>query len=153
MKKLWSIVAILLLLVLLVGCIPDPPANGPFEDYGMPVIEVYLSELDIKKDGRYNTMEEVGAYLYLYHKLPQNYAKKADFKASQYTAENKLSTGGDTFGNREGLLPSGKSYVECDIDYQGGNRNALRIVYSTTDWTIFYTSDHYASFSILRFYE
>ena len=131
----------------------DPPKEEPFEDYGLPVINVYLSKLDIKEDGLYTSMEEVGAYLYLYHKLPKNFVTKSIFEKKEVTSANKLSTGGDTFGNRERLLPLGKSYRECDIDYHGGSRNAKRIVYSVTDWTIFYTNDHYASFSILRFFE
>lgn len=175
MKKLLSIVAILLLLFVLVGCIPDgllpnlpgtgtsqsgentetnPPEEKPedtFEDYGLPVIIVYLSEVSVTENGLYTSMKEVGAYLYLYHKLPSNFATKSIFDRNNVTSNNKLSTGGDTFYNREGLLPKGKSYRECDIDYYGGSRNAKRIVYSVTDWTIFYTSDHYASFSILRF--
>ena len=153
MKKLLSIIAILLLLVMLVGCIPDPPNNGEFEDYGLPIIEIYLSKLDVEEDGLYTSMQEVGAYLYLYHKLPPNFATKSIFDKSNVTPANKLSTGGDTFFNREGILPANKSYRECDIDYSGGSRNKKRIVYSVSDWTIFYTSDHYESFSILRFFE
>ena len=158
MKKFLSIVAILLLIVLLAGCFPDKgPQNTPgagtehFEDYGLPVITVYLSKVTIKEGGLYISMKEVGAYLYLYHKLPDNFATKSVFDRDNVTAKNKLSTGGDVFYNREGLLPANKSYRECDIDYQGGSRNAKRIVFSVTDWTIFYTDDHYESFSILRF--
>lgn len=128
--------------------------ESAFEDYGMPVIDVYLSDTPIVEDGLYTSMSEVGAYLYTYHRLPSNFKVKSQFKKANVTAENKLSTGGDTFQNREGLLPklAGRTYYECDIDYTGGNRNAKRIVYSS-DTLIFYTSDHYASFSILRFYE
>ena len=177
MKRLLSIVAILLLLVVLAGCIPDgwlpntgnTPSQGTtpgegtkpsetepddnFENYGLPVIKIYLSELTIKEDGLYTSMKEVGAYLYLYHRLPKNFVTKSNFNSKNYTSSNKLSTGGDTFYNREGLLPSGKSYRECDIDYHGGSRGQLRIVYSVTDWTIFYTSNHSSSFSNLRIFE
>lgn len=198
MKKFWSIIAIFLLIVLLVGCVPDellpatppnsnigtdtpvdtnPPDNTPpvdidppdvttpdddppdvtppqdtFNNYGLPVIEIHLSQVNVVENGRYTSMKEVGAYLYKFHKLPQNFVTKNKFNRSDVTKENKLSVGGDYFGNYEGLLPKGKSYRECDINYNGGSRNALRIVYSVNDWLIFYTSDHYKSFSILRFY-
>lgn len=185
MKKIWKVLALLLLVVLLAGCIPDtivpnnPPAETPsdndntvvtppnddppddkpdtkpdtFNNYGLPVIEIRLSEVNVVENGKYTSMKEVGAYLYKFHKLPQNFVTKNDFNKSNVTTANKLSTGGDVFYNREGLLPKGKSYRECDIDYHGGGRNALRIVYSVGDWLIFYTSDHYKSFSILRFFE
>ncbi|UKI50346.1 MAG: hypothetical protein L6U99_02590 [Clostridium sp.] len=72
---------------------------------------------------------------------------------SNHTASNKLSIGGDTFYNKEGLLPkkSGRTYTECDIAYTGGGRNSKRIVFCTKDDLYFYTSDHYESYSILRF--
>jgi guanyl-specific ribonuclease Sa len=123
-----------------------------FEDYGMEVIEIDLDDYVVTITGIYNTVEEVGIYIYLYDKLPSNYQPKSTFKKSNYTPENKLSCGGDRFYNREGLLPtkSNRYYTECDIDYRGGGRNAKRIVFSNDD-LIFYTSDHYESFSILRF--
>jgi hypothetical protein len=123
-----------------------------FEDYGMEVIEIDLDDYVVTITGIYNTVEEVGIYIYLYDKLPSNYQPKSTFKKSNYTPENKLSCGGDRFYNREGLLPTrpDRFYTECDIDYRGGGRNAKRIVFSNDD-LIFYTSDHYESFSILRF--
>ena len=61
-----------------------------------------------------------------------------------------MSIGGDKFGNREGLLPKedGRQYYECDVNYQGGYRGAERIVFSN-DGLIFYTDDHYNSFTQL----
>ena len=59
--------------------------------------------------------------------------------------------GGDKFGNREGLLPkkSGRQYYECDIDTKGkGSRGAKRIVFSN-DGLIYYTDNHYESFTLL----
>ena len=60
------------------------------------------------------------------------------------------SIGGDKFGNYEKILPvkKGRVYRECDIDYQKGNRNAKRIVYSN-DGLIYYTGDHYKTFTKL----
>lgn len=158
MKRIFNYFIVIIMALVLSGCTPAAPdshvVNEPFDSFGMPVIELYLSDIDIQKEGIYNTMEEVGAYIYTFHALPSNYKPKSQFSRHDYTKENKLSTGGDVFYNREGLLPSAakRSFTECDIGYTGGSRNALRIVYSS-DWLIFYTSDHYASFSILRFYE
>ncbi|MDE5546744.1 MAG: InlB B-repeat-containing protein [Anaeroplasmataceae bacterium] len=123
-----------------------------FENYGMDVIEITLSDISITESGFYTSMEEVGAYIFTYHKLPDNFCTKNKFNRFDYTKENKLSVGGDVFYNREGLLPykQGRTYTECDIDYTGTTRNAKRIVFSS-DFLIFYTSDHYSSFSILRF--
>ena len=59
-----------------------------------------------------------------------------------------MSIGGDYFGNWEGLLPEDYDYYEADINYEGGYRNAERIVYSE-EGLIFYTDDHYASFEQL----
>ena len=59
--------------------------------------------------------------------------------------------GGDTFQNREGLLPkkSGRTYKECDIDTLGkSSRGAKRIVFSN-DGLVYYTDDHYKSFTLL----
>ncbi|MDE6660714.1 MAG: InlB B-repeat-containing protein [Anaeroplasmataceae bacterium] len=130
----------------------DNNTDSNFENYGMDIIEIKLSDVSISESGFYTTMQEVGTYIYTYHKLPDNYRTKDDFNRFNYTTENKLSVGGDRFYNREGLLPykTGRTYTECDIDYTGNSRNSKRIVYSS-DFLIFYTSDHYSSFSILRF--
>lgn len=123
-----------------------------FEHYGLPVITIQLSTTNISESGLYTSKEEVATYIYTYSTLPKNYVKKSDHNKSDYTKENKLSCGGDTFQNREGLLPKAnlRTYIECDIDYRGGSRNAKRIVYSN-DFLVFYTSDHYKSFSVFQF--
>ena len=62
-----------------------------------------------------------------------------------------MAIGGDKFGNREGLLPkkNGRQYYECDIDTVGkSSRGAKRIVFSD-DGLIYYTDDHYESFTLL----
>ena len=40
------------------------------------------------------------------------------------------------------------SSPECDINYEGGYRGAERLVY-TNDGLIYYTEDHYESFTLL----
>ena len=141
------------------GILPDDDVNNEqkpeeeyFNDYGFEVIEIELSELLITEDGIYTSYQEVGAYIYIYEKLPSNYRRKSEFNRADYTPQNKLSCGGDVFYNRERILPiaDGRTYTECDIDYTGGSRNAKRIVFSS-DKLIFYTSNHYSTFKILRF--
>ena len=61
------------------------------------------------------------------------------------------SIGGDYFGNYEGLLPKkkGRTYTECDIGTKGkSSRGAKRIVFSN-DGLIYYSGDHYDSFTLL----
>lgn len=131
-------------------------ASSSFDNLGFKVISISLTSTDVNESGIYDSLEEVGAYLYLYKKLPSNYKTKSSmtYVKSNHTASNKLSIGGDTFYNKEGLLPkkSGRTYTECDIAYTGGGRNSKRIVFCTKDDLYFYTSDHYKSYSILRFY-
>ena len=59
-----------------------------------------------------------------------------------------MSIGGDRFGNYEGLLPKakGRQYYEADCNYKGKKRNAERIVYSN-DGLVYYTNDHYETFT------
>jgi len=62
-----------------------------------------------------------------------------------------MCIGGDRFGNYEGLLPdaAGRKWTECDIDtLHENNRGAKRIVFSN-DGLIYYTEDHYESFTLL----
>ena len=112
----------------------------------------------IDPNGSYTTKEDVALYIHLYGKLPKNFITKS--KARSYGwdggsleryAPGKC-IGGDTFGNREGLLPraSGRTYKECDIDTLGNysGRGAKRIVFSN-DGLIYYTDDHYKSFTLL----
>lgn len=126
-----------------------------FNSYGFPIIEVDIDDYNVIQTGIYNTKEEVSIYIYLYGTLPSNYRTKSQFNKSDYTKENKLSTGGDRFYNKEGILPdiTNIKYIEADIDYTGGGRNSKRIVYSANPLLIFYTSDHYASYSIMKVVE
>ena len=62
-----------------------------------------------------------------------------------------MCIGGDYFGNYEGLLPeaSGREYRECDINTLGASsRGAERLIYSN-DGLIYYTEDHYESFTLV----
>lgn len=53
--------------------------------------------------------------------------------------------GGDRFGNRERMLPDGKTYFEADVNYHCGSRQADRIVF-TKDGEVYLSKNHYKSF-------
>lgn len=107
---------------------------------------------------RYSDPERVAAYLHAYGELPPNFIRKDEAKAlgwdsargNLWDVTDGMSIGGDRFGNREGLLPEadGRVWYECDVNYAGGFRGAERIVYSN-DGLIYYTADHYESFTLL----
>lgn len=119
---------------------PTQPATEPTEE-----TEPTQPELYIDPDGKYTSKEDVALYLYLYGRLPNNFWTKS--QAGKHTAASGKCIGGDRFYNREGLLPAGHTYYECDIDTLGkSSRGRKRIVYSS-DGLIYYTSDHYGSFS------
>ena len=114
--------------------------------------------VSVSKDDTYTDKDHVALYLHLYQKLPANYVSKTKAKKAGWDAEKGnlwdvcpgKSIGGGTFYNDDGLLPekSGRTWKECDIDYAGGHRGAKRICYSN-DELIFYTDDHYQSFTRL----
>lgn len=110
----------------------------------------------INENGEYTSKDEVALYIRTYGKLPKNFITKSQAESLGWEggplwdyAPGK-SIGGDVFSNREGLLPkkSGRTWYECDIDYDGGSRGAKRIVFSS-DGLIYYTDDHYESFTQL----
>lgn len=115
------------------------------------------TECPVSEDGQYDTKDEVALYIYLYGHLPANYIKKSEAQALGWTGGSLelyapgCSIGGDRFGNYEGLLPrkSGRYYTECDIGTKGrSSRGSKRIVFSN-DGLIYYTGDHYESFTLL----
>ena len=111
----------------------------------------------VSEDGVYTSKEDVALYLYTYGHLPSNFITKEEAQALGWPggslepyAPGKC-IGGDRFGNYEGLLPKadGRFYTECDIDTLGASsRGAKRIVFSN-DGLIYYTEDHYESFTLL----
>ena len=125
----------LALVLSLLGCASSPTPQI------MPAVPLPTEEtITIQEDGWYSTKEEVAEYLEAYGHLPENYITKKEAQALGWdnakgnlwdVAEGK-SIGGDRFGNREGLLPNahGRTWYECDIDYQGGYRGKERLVFS-----------------------
>lgn len=135
MKKFLTI---FIVLILIVGCQP--------------------TDVVVEKDGYYTSRDEVALYLHTYGELPNNYITKQEAMdlgwvsslGNLWEVTDRMSIGGDRFGNREGLLPNSEHriYYEADIDYEGGYRGPKRIVYSS-DGLIFYTADHYESFEVI----
>ncbi len=122
------------------------------------VTESIVEELSVEKDGRYTTPEDVAEYIHTFGTLPSNFITKKEAqklgwdskKGNLWDVTDQMSIGGDYFGNYEGLLPEadGRKYTECDVNYEGGYRGSERIIFSN-DGLIFYTDDHYESFTQL----
>lgn len=136
----------------------DPSETSPPES---GLSETELSEAgsqedlpQIDKNGSYTTKEDVALYIHVYGKLPPNFITKKQAEKLGWSggslepyAPGKC-IGGNYFGNYEGLLPDG-NYRECDIGTLGKkSRGKKRLIYSD-DGRIYYTGDHYASFTQL----
>lgn len=156
--------ALTLLFSVLSGCtaaLPDVPAvtAAPMESAvsEAPDAPDAPSPAPLSEDGTYTAAEDVALYLHLYGHLPENFITKKDARALGWSgggldgyADGKC-IGGDRFGNYEGLLPDapGREYHECDIGtLHAASRGAKRLVYSN-DGLIYYTEDHYESFTLL----
>ena len=100
--------------------------------------------------------QAIADYLFEHGELPENFITKREAQAlgwdRNYLSDVApgMSIGGDHFGNYEGQLPrvKGRKYYECDANYTGGRRGAERIVYSN-DGHVWYTKDHYQTFTEL----
>lgn len=162
--------------LLLSGCMAEPapviraPSTAPetstetiasiplIEDDDTPDETENPRRMGLSEDGIYTSKEEVAAFIYLYHRLPDNFISKKEAKAQGWDGSAKtlwnyfpgMSIGGDYFGNYEEILPKkdGRRYTECDINFNGKSRGAERIVFSN-DGLIYYTDDHYESFELL----
>ena len=134
----------------------ETPAETPSIEAEAPSDENAEATLD--ENGRYTTPEDVALYIHTYGKLPCNFitkneAKKLGWVSNQgnlWDVTDQMSIGGDRFGNYEGLLPDapGRKWTECDVNYEGGFRGSERILFSN-DGLIYYTDDHYESFTQL----
>ncbi|MCH5204315.1 MAG: ribonuclease [Oscillospiraceae bacterium] len=111
----------------------------------------------IDENGSFTTKDDVALYINTYGKLPKNFMTKEEARVLGWVSGSLepyapgMCIGGDYFGNYEERLPKkdGRSYTECDIDTLGASsRGAKRIVFSN-DGLIYYTDDHYESFTLL----
>lgn len=146
--------------------VPDYSEEIPQEDVSAPDEEVPVEEETppaeeaapaIDEDGYYTTKEDVALYIYTYGHLPDNFITKKEAESLGWSGGGLddyaygCCIGGNRFGNYEGLLPEadGRKYTECDIDtMHASKRGAKRIVFSN-DGLIYYTDDHYESFTLL----
>ena len=114
------------------------------------------AEPAIFKDEYYYDLTHVVLYIDAYDCLPENYITKSEAEALGWSGgsvevyKEGAAIGGDTFGNYEGLLPTGITYTECDLDtYGADSRGPCRLVFGKEDgeYRYYYTADHYSSFS------
>ncbi|MBQ9179774.1 MAG: ribonuclease [Firmicutes bacterium] len=157
MKKLISVLCILVLVLGLglSGCAGSGEESDSSAGSGSGSSS-QQQESKLDRDGIYDSKEDVKNYLIEYGELPSNYITKSEARelgweggSVERYAEYKC-IGGDRFGNYEGLLPKESDkdfYHECDIKTLGKNsRGAKRIIYGK-DGDIYYTDDHYESFT------
>ena len=132
----------------------DTPEETPSD---APTIEPTDTPCPVSEDGEYWTKDDVALYIHLFGHLPKNYITKSKAQDLGWSGGSLepyapgWSIGGGYFGNYEGLLPTkkGRKYTECDIDTRGArSRGSKRIVFSN-DGLIYYTDDHYESFTLL----
>ncbi len=177
LKKLIAVLlALLCVTVLLAGCLPTPEPDVPYTE---PTEQITAApqtkaptneaptdtrttspppaEAGLDENGSYYSRDDVALYIHTFHHLPPNYLTKKQAQALGWSggslekfAPGKV-IGGSRYGNYEGLLPEkpGRTYTECDIDTLGkSKRGSKRIVFSN-DGLIYYTGDHYQSFTLL----
>lgn len=149
LKKLF-LWPVLMILLVACGTVQTP------EDIETSEMDLSTAEEVLVVEGEsYDQAQEVVNYLDAYGELPPNYLTKKEARELGWEASAvnlwevapEASIGGDYFGNFEGLLPEAdeRDYYEADINYDGGHRNAERLVFSN-DGLYFYTDDHYDSF-------
>ena len=111
----------------------------------------------LDENGVYTSKDDVALYIHQYGHLPSNFITKKEAQSLGWQGGSLepyapgMCIGGSHFGNYGGALPEakGRSYTECDIDTLGASgRGAKRIVFSN-DGLIYYTDDHYESFTLL----
>ncbi len=137
-----------------------PAAESPAETVALTLLppESVSPEATAPDEGGvYTTAEDLALYLHTYGHLPANFITKAEAEKAGWPGGSLepycpgMCIGGDRFGNREGLLPNapGRVWYECDVNTLGASkRGAERLVFSN-DGLVYYTSDHYESFTQL----
>ncbi len=145
---------LLLVLALLAGTLTG---CGQTHNHTDPVPK-QTQQTAVTEDGEYTARDQVALYLHTYGHLPSNYITKEEARALGWVSSKGnlwdvapgKSIGGDSFGNREGKLPEEKGlrYYECDINFDGSFRGGERLIYSNRG-QIYYTGDHYNTFTLL----
>ncbi|SMP45834.1 ribonuclease domain-containing protein [Fibrobacter sp. UWB10] len=149
--------ALCVILAIVSGIYTFVGKSSPFSSSAAPIVSTS------QPGTQYTSKNEVAKYICENGSLPSNYVSKSEGKrlyeqkTGRYFTKwnfNPLTTlgvmiGGDYFENREGLLPQGTWY-EADVDYFASNRGTNRLVYSS-GCNIYYTGNHYKSFSKVEF--
>ncbi len=155
-NKWWKKIGVPLITLILLFFGVDNFTDLGFEE---PAADQKIELTEVIEGEYYDTAQELVDYLELYDELPPNYLTKKEAQELGWDAKKGnlwdvapgKSIGGDYFGNFEGLLPekSGRDYYEADVNYNGGYRDAERLVFSN-DGLYFYTEDHYDSFEEMQ---
>jgi len=146
--------------------VTDEPSSTEASDAGTTAAAAATTEKPaetvalLDKDKDYTTKEDVALYIFQYHELPRNFITKIEAQnisgwtggsLDKYDKTYGKCIGGDKFGNNEKKLPvvKGRQYYECDINtLHASSRGAERLVF-TYDGTVYYTGDHYDTFTLL----
>ena len=161
MKSLRKILPVLLLLLVVLFLLPPARGTEGKPSAATETQQTYTADQNGQKklpeDGSYTTKEDVSAYLIQYGHLPGNFVTKKEAEKAGWNGGSLEEVlpgkciGGDYFGNYENQLPKakGRTWYECDINTLGKkSRGAKRLIYSS-DGLIYYTNDHYESFSLV----
>jgi len=149
-KRIMSVIGIIVIAVL--GGVFG--LSGISDSNSQDTANSTYSNVSVVESGEYISAYEVASYIKQFHKLPGNYITKKEAQSygwhggplKEYAPGKSI--GGDVFTNRQGILPhSEKKYIECDIDANGTSRGPKRIVYSTENYRVYYTEDHYNTFT------
>ena len=135
--------------------VAEDDESEDLQEFSEEVPDETIEEETIDEDGSYTSPADVALYIHTYGKLPQNFITKQEAQELGWVSKEGnldevapgMSIGGNRFGNYEQALPDG-NYKECDVNYEGGYRGDERLVYSA-DGAIYYTDDHYATFTQL----
>lgn len=157
MRNKTRLLSLLLALIMALGLWGCGEEHIPPEPHQTGADNIDEGEELLDEDGSYTTRDDVALYLWQYGCLPANFITKSEARdlgwpggSLEPYAEGKC-IGGDAFGNREGSLPEGDRYYECDVNTLGADeRGAERLVYTEDVSRIYYTGDHYETFELLH---
>lgn len=107
----------------------------------------------ISQNGSYHDKNHVALYLYTYKQLPPNYITKQQSEDSGKQPSDGKYIGGNAYwyrGKIKGYTTS-QNLREADIDYPTNTteRGTKRLVYTVDCTEIYYTNDHYQTFTYI----
>ena len=105
----------------------------------------------------YDDRDRVALYLHLFGELPPHFVTKEQARKLGWDGGEVeefipgAAIGGDFFGNYQGRLPKkkGRTYYECDIGTVGRKKRGEKRIIWSNDGLIYYTDDHYNTFTLL----